>query len=99
LSCGLESTADESENGGNEDAIDTANAICDPTADEAADDTSKIVLYGMLEGGIPFDRDNKPLTMLTMPPWVVVFVTVPSGRPMPTSSTYLGAALTPPMTP
>lgn len=42
----LESTSDASKDGGKEETVDTTNAIGCPTADEASNDASEVVLNG-----------------------------------------------------
>jgi hypothetical protein len=44
LSGALECSADESEDGSEEDSVDATDSVCDPAANEAADNGTEIVL-------------------------------------------------------
>jgi hypothetical protein len=41
---GLKGTANHSEYGGEEEPVDTANAICSPTANKSTKDSAEVVL-------------------------------------------------------
>lgn len=44
LSSALERSSDKREDGAEEDTVDSADSICNPAADKAADDGTKVVL-------------------------------------------------------
>lgn len=101
----LQSASHECKDCSQEQPVDATDAIRYPSTNETSSDGAEVILQHHRRGSISWELlailgDQICLrTMLMMPPCFVTLVTVPSGRPMPTSWTYLGLALTPPMTP
>lgn len=87
VSGALQCPANESKDGGEEDSVDSTDSVCDPAANEAAENSAEIVLVVVVRYVSGSLDSIGQLTMLTIPPCVVVLLTVPSGRPMPTSRT------------